>query len=202
MEKNIFCVDLDDTLCDTGSTIIEYAKYHDINKLNGSGKIETSNNNIDDYYFARMLGWNREQLIDFFNTYYPMYLEDIKVKSEAVELLQKLKELDYIIYVVTARREKKLRMVYEITKKWLEENNLAYDGLVINCTNKGEFVKSVNAKLFLDDSLKHCLDVYTYSPQTKNYLLTTPYNKAVENSNIQRVNSLDEFYEKARRLKL
>ena len=202
MRKNIFCVDLDDTLCYTGQTIIEYAKHYDITNLNGSGKIDQNSSSTDHYYFARMLGWNRKQLIEFFDACYPMYLENIKVKDDAIKLLQRVKELDYIIHIVTARREKKIGIVYDITKKWLEENNLIYDDLIIDCINKGEYVKSVNAQLFLDDSLKNCLDVYTCSPETDNYLLTTNYNKEVSSDKIKRVNDLDEFYEKVRRLKL
>jgi len=200
MKKDILCIDLDDTISDTASVIIEYAHKYDIQHFGGSGNIVVSNNNYDYYYFARMLNWNRQQLISFFNDCYLSYLKEIKPKPEAKEILKKIKELDILIYIVTARRERENKVVQEITRNWFDNNQLIYDELIVDAKDKGEIIKKIGAKFFLDDSFNNCVSVMKKSLSTKTYLMNTNFNSNIDSGRIERVQNLSEFYIKMRRL--
>lgn len=81
--KHIICVDLDDTLAESATTIISFAQKCDIEMFGGTGKMSKIDNCVDHFYFAKMLGWSTEQLIIFFDNYYLEYLKVIKPKENA-----------------------------------------------------------------------------------------------------------------------
>lgn len=196
-KKDIICFDLDDTIADSAPTIIQYAQKCDIEKFGGTGHLGKISNNCDYFYFARMLNWTTEQLIIFFDNYYLQYLKDIKPKPEASIVLSKFKQLGFDIHIVTSRVEKDNNIVEKITHEWFEKNEITFDKLIINQDEKGDYVKKVNAKFFVDDSLVNCLSVNNYSSNTKVYLMKTDFNCDVENdSNIDVVSNLEELYTK------
>ena len=75
----ILCVDLDDTLASSGKTINEHAIKFDKDILKRTTKIKKIDNCVDYYYFAKMLNWDRNDLINFFEQCYPKYLNDINM---------------------------------------------------------------------------------------------------------------------------
>ena len=75
----ILCVDLDDTLASSGKTINEHAIKFDKDILKRTTKIKKIDHCVDYYYFAKMLNWDRNDLINFFEQCYPKYLNDIKI---------------------------------------------------------------------------------------------------------------------------
>lgn len=204
MKKDIICIDLDDTISDTSSTIIEFARKYDIEHFGGTGKLNLLENSRDHYYFARMLNWNREQLINFFDDCYFKYLQEIKVKENSREIITKLKELGFYICIITARREKEGNQVYKITNNWLKANNIEYNNLILNSIDKGKLVEEMKAHIFIDDSFDNCISVRKCSPSTKVYLMNTIYNSNISNLEklgIERIQNLTEFYNKVRSLK-
>lgn len=85
--------------------------------------------------------------------------------------------------------------VEKITKKWLENNSITYDKLLINKKNKEEYISSVNCKIFVDDSIENCEKVKMLEKNIKVYLINTSYNKFEKKPGIIRVNNLEELYE-------
>ncbi len=71
MKRHILCIDLDDTISNTYSTVLKLAKEYDKKELNRTGMAEENIKSSDDYYFARMLKWTREETITFYQKYYP-----------------------------------------------------------------------------------------------------------------------------------
>lgn len=204
MKKDILCIDLDDTLSDTFQVIVDFARKYDIENYGGTGILKELVDSRDHYYFARMLNWNREQLISFFNDCYIEYLEEIKAKKNSSEVIVKLKNLGFSICILTARREKENGQVYEITSNWLKKNNIEYDNLIINSINKGKIVDKMKAKIFIDDSFDNCLSVRNCSPSTKVYLMDTVCNSCIdglEEIGIERIHDLPELYNKVRSLR-
>ena len=130
-KARIICIDLDDTLSLTADTILEFAINFDKTKLNRSGILKQIDNCEDYYYFARMLEWNREQLISFFDTCYLDYLQKIKVKPDASLIINKIKNLGIEIYIVTSRRERENNEIKIITQEWLKQNSIVYDKLFL-----------------------------------------------------------------------
>ena len=192
----IICLDLDDTIADSASTIIKYAQKCDIEMFGGDGKLKELNNNPDHFYFARMLNWNTDQLITFFDNYYIQYLKVIKPKQDASLITHKLKQMGFKIYIITARVEKENNIVEKITNKWLIDNKICFDKLVVNQSDKGDYINKVSANYFIDDSLEHCISAYYHSPITKIYLMENKFNEGLKYNNIERVSSLSELYDK------
>ena len=204
MEKPILCIDLDDVLSETYETIIKYAVMHDKLNLGRNGIINTNINSNDHYYFARCLGWSREDLISFFDKYYPDYLEEIKPKEETTIVLESIRKMNIKICIVTARRERKNKEVLSITKKWLKNNNIYYDEIYVDSCDKGEIIKEKKAKYFIDDSLENCLNVKEKSKATNVFWLETKYNKNIccNNKEIIKISSLKELIDNIRRLEM
>lgn len=189
----ILCVDLDDTLASSGKTINEYAIKFDKDILKRATKIKKIDNCVDYYYFVRMLNWDRNDLISFFEQCYPEYLNDIKIKYGTRHYLQLIKELNIKIYIVTARRETNNDQVKKITTNWLSKNKIYYDKLFINIDDKAKFLQKIKPDFYIDDSLKNCDSVEKMLPSTKIYLMNTKYNKNIKANHI-RINSIKDFY--------
>ena len=191
--KPIICLDLDDTLADSAPTIISFAQKCDVEQFNGTGTLKKISNNMDHYYFARMLNWTTDQLVIFFDNYYLKYLKEIKPMESASKITKKLKQLGFEIHIVTSRIEKENNIVENLTNNWLLNNNISFDKLVIGKINKGNYVRKVNAKYFIDDSLEHCLNAKKKSPSTKVFLMENQFNCNIK-ENIEKVNNLSNLY--------
>ena len=80
-----------------------------------------------------------------------------------------------------------------MTKKWLEDNNIYYDNLILtDAYDKHAKTKQClehNIDIMIDDSVRICSDCIENGITT--ILMDTPYNKY---SKIQRVKSWKEFY--------
>lgn len=190
----ILCVDLDDTLALSGKTIIDYAIKFDKEVLKRTTTIKKVTNCSDYYYFARMLNWNRQDLIKFFEYCYPNYLKDIKIKYGTRKYLKLLKKLNVKIYIVTSRREIRDDIVEKITIEWLKKNKLEYDKLYINIENKADLLGKLKPDYYIDDSLKNCDSVHALVPNTRIFLMNTIYNKKL-NARYERINNIKNFYD-------
>ena len=194
-KPKILCIDLDDTLALTANTILEYAIHFDKTILNRSGILKKIDTCGDYYYFTRMFGWNREQLINFFDTYYIDYLRKIKVKSDAELIIKKIKRLGIKVYIVTSRRERENNIVREITRQWLKQNKILYDKLFINVIDKSKLIEQIKPTYFVDDSYQNCLNVLQTFEKTKVFLIETDFNKNIQTKNILKIKELKELYE-------
>ena len=192
-KDNILCIDLDDTLSLTADTILKYAINFDKTKLNRSGQLKKIENCEDYYYFARMLGWNKEQLISFFDTCYINYLQKIEVKSDASIIIKKIKNLGVKVYIVTSRREYENNKIMEITQEWLKQNEIFFDKLFVDVINKSELMKQIKPTYFVDDSYKNWFGVSQVCENTKVFLIETDFNKSIQVENILKVKNLKEL---------
>lgn len=80
----------------------------------------------------------------------------------------------------------------QITKDWLCENNVKYDKLFMNSSDKLKLVKENNIDIFIDDSLKNCMQI-SDNTNTKVYFMTSMVNRNIEVNNIKRVYSWPEI---------
>ena len=81
-----------------------------------------------------------------------------------------------------------------MTKKWLDENNIYYDNLILTDAydihaKSLECLKN-DIDIMIDDSVRICSDLITSGITT--ILMDTPYNRKI---NIKRVKNWEEFYE-------
>lgn len=187
-----YAFDLDDTLSDTASVINEYAEKFDKEFLKGNGKMKKINNSVDYYYFAEALKWNKDNIRDFFKQYYIEIIEKVKVKPFVSETINKLKSENNEIYIITARRKMEENVIENITKKWLNKNNIYYDGLYINAKEKVSLVNELNIDFFIDDSYKNCKEVLE-NTKAKVFMVKTEFNKQIKDNKIRSIKSINQI---------
>lgn len=185
-------IDIDDTISNTFETFLPYIKKYVEQELNR--KLDLNLSSKTDYYnIIEKYDLSRKEAKLFWMQYYIPMLENVIPKQSAVEIINKIKNKGNKIILITARIDDEIVDARAITEKWLKENKISYDKLIINSHNKLEIAQRENIDIFIDDSIRNCEMVSSGSIKT--YMMTTENNKYYENNNIVKVNSWDEFYE-------
>ena len=189
-------IDIDDTITNTYDIMFNYAQYYTINDI---GKdIEDVNRKIITHMYTKTFhNWNDEEDREFIDKYYKRTILNVLPKMYAVETINKFKENGDKIYLITARIPSKKFNVEEETKKWLEKYNIKYDKLVINSQDKVKVAKENNIEIFVDDSIKNCVQMS--NSKIKTYIMDSIINKEFEDKNIKRVYSWPHLYREIER---
>lgn len=187
-------IDIDDTTVITVKPMIKYADKYDIEVLGRKG----TNGNLglikNRYYLEALYGWTKEEKYGFFNMYYKNVLEECTLMSNADKVLQKLKKEGNEIYFITARLSNIENCDTEkITRETLDENNIPYDELIINASDKLKVCKEKEIELFIEDSYETCKELFENG--IKSILMTTKMNEKIDSGIIPRVKNWDEVYE-------
>ena len=188
-------IDIDDTTMITVNSMIKYADKYDIEILGRKG----TNGNLglikNRYYLKVLYNWDEKTKFDFFDTFYKNVLEECIPMPNAPEVITKLKKDGNKISFVTARLLNiKNCNTEEITKKSLKDNNIPYDKLVINISDKLKYCKENGIEIFIEDSFDTCKQLEENGIKT--FLMTTKMNQELNEGDIERVNNWDELYKK------
>lgn len=188
-------IDIDDTISDTYETQFNVAQHYTINVLKRDGKIKELNDLTTHFYNKYLHSWTDEEEMEFFTKYYKECLEKIRPKMYAKEIIDTLKEEGHKIYLITARFDWADTKAYDVTKKWLEDNKINYDKLIINAQDKGKIAKENNIDIFFDDSYENCKKLLEAGIKT--YLMDSRVNRGIkEDEKIERIYSWPHFYQK------
>ena len=57
-------------------------------------------------------------------------------------------------------------LIAKITKNWLEKNNIKYNELFLGHKDKRKIIQDNNIEVFIDDSLKTCMEIYEMGIKT------------------------------------
>lgn len=191
-------IDIDDTISNTYEYLFPYAQKYTIEDLNKEIK-NINRNAITHMYVQTFHNWTEEQSTDFFNKYYEKIIKHVKPKLYSVDIINKLKEEGHKIYLITARFEIDNFSVESETKKWLKENNIKYDELIINAQDKVAVVKDKEVNLFIDDSIKNCADIAQAGIKT--FMMDSIVNLNYKNDRLTRVYSWPHLYQEISNLK-
>lgn len=186
-------IDIDDTISNTFETFLPYMKKFVEQDLNRKLDLNLTSR-IDYYNIIEKYGVSEDEARTFWMNYYVSILENVKPKKSSVEIINELKEKGNQIFLITARFDDGIVDVRAITEKWLEQNNIKYDKLIINSHNKLEIAKQEEIDIFIDDSIRNCEMIS--SGNIKTYMFSTDNNNYYENEKIEKVISWNEFYEK------
>ncbi len=189
-------VDLDDTISDTASEIIEDAKDFHLTVLNRELKVKNIENCVDYFYFAHMMDWNKEDTTAFFKSRYPNYLRNVKLNEGVNEALNFLRQNHVIIHIVSARLLREEENVFELTNKWLNDNGVPFDTLDIGSKDKLASVKKFNTKIFIDDSIENCQIMQNEISGCKSIKFCTKFNNAIKDNQIEEARNWQEIKEK------
>ena len=97
---------------------------------------------------------------DLFKIFEKNHIRDIHTSSEAKEgaskALKWLHEHNFEIFIITARNTD---FAYNDSKKFLDNNDLFFDKLIVDSNNKAEVCQKENISLFIDDKESVCDDL-------------------------------------------
>ena len=181
-------IDIDNVISNFNDTLLTEYLLHD-KELRNSGII----NKNADYIRKGMFDWNEDEETNFYKNNIERIAKKLGVIEGAKEYIDKLHDDGHIIWIITGRDNGEYIEPYNMTKRWLDENNIYYDNLILtNAYDKHAKTKQClehNIDIMIDDSVRICSDCIENGITT--ILMDTPYNKY---SNIQRVKSWKEFY--------
>ena len=116
------------------------------------------------------------------------------IKKDASKFLNQLKSNGHKIIIATARANDWHTNPEEITKKWLENNNIPYDKLYIGRWDKELICEEENADIFVDDDIKITTKVAEHNKNMKVFLASSDYNKTQEIPEIvTRIETIEEI---------
>ena len=179
-------IDIDDTISETFETLLPFAQKYTIEDLKKESKVHMDGNLANHFYIVYMNDWNEEEATNFWYKYYGKILRELNIKKFAAEVIKKLKQEGHSIYLITARWDMPNDNIKEITEKWLKENLVEYDELIINASDKLKIVKENNIDIFIDDSFNNCKTIAN-NTKTKVYMMTSRVNGSLEDEKIKRV---------------
>ena len=187
-------IDIDDTTFVTVNAMIKYADIYHSQVLgreiakNSLGLIQNR------YYLKAIYGWNDKEKFDFFDKYYKNVLEECTMLPFANKVIQKLKEEGDSIHFITARLMNINDCDTEgITKKSLKDNDIPYDSLNLQISDKLTFCKENKIDLCIEDSYETCRELTDNG--IKSILMTTKMNADIDDKEIVRVNNWNEIYD-------
>lgn len=182
-------IDIDNVISNFDEMLLETYLIHD-KELRNTGIINPNAK----YIRTGMFDWSNEEELSFYKDNIECIAKKLKVKEKAKEYIDRLHNDGHFIYIITGRDNGDYSEPYNMTKKWLDENNIYYDNLILTDAydihaKSLECLKN-DIDIMIDDSVRICSDLITSGITT--ILMDTPYNRKI---NIKRVKNWEEFYE-------
>lgn len=182
-------IDIDNVISNFDEMLLETYLIHD-KELRNTGIINPNAK----YIRTGMFDWSNEEELSFYKDNIECIAKKLKVKEKAKEYIDRLHSDGHFIYIITGRDNGEYSEPYNMTKKWLDENNIYYDNLILTDAydmhaKSLECLKN-DIDIMIDDSVRICSDLITSGITT--ILMDTPYNRKI---NIKRVKNWEEFYE-------
>lgn len=194
-------LDLDDTICDTASVIMEKAIEFHKTVLHREVNLIDVNDCEDYFYFAHSLGWENDEVRNFFSWCYPYYLKEVTVLDGVSAVLRELHDLGCKIHIVTARYLSDKEDVVALTRAWLDANKVVYDTLDIGQHTKIDAVKKYRCEVFVDDSFKNCCEIEKCCPVKLVMLMSSKYNENLKNEKIIKIDNWNQLKNNVLKLK-
>lgn len=185
-------IDIDGVLLDLERFAIDYGTKFCIEE-NLDIKI-----NIQEYWEGLKFNWTEEQENKFWNKYIIKYFKQYPPREFASEIIKKLKKEGNKIYIITARNEEGLPQEeygksQEITKTWLNENNIEYDKLIFTPdSEKLEQCLKNNVEIMIEDSPTNIKNISEKIPVIK---YNCSYNENILGKNIITTYSWYQIYD-------
>lgn len=179
-------IDIDNTITNTLPVLREYCQKYNEEVVKRDLKL-----NEKGFATYNLYEWTEEENTDFCRKYLEEVVMQAKVKENAKEIIEKLKKEENIIYIITARTKEHFENPYAVTERFLKEKGIAYDELIVDCTEKDKFCKENNIDIMIDDEPHN---IEAISKTIPVIVFQEIYNKNCEGSNIIKVNHWNEIY--------
>lgn len=191
-------IDIDDTLTDTYELIFNYAQYFTANELKKEIN-QVDREKIKDRFTKNFHNWAKEDEEAFFDKYYETIVSNVRIKPFAKEIIDKLRDEKNEIYFITARFLSSKFDIEQATKKWLEENEIEYEGIYLNVSDKAKIIKENKIDILIDDNINNCLNAVENGIKT--YIMDSLVNYSFKDERIERIYSWPHLYQVINRYK-
>lgn len=150
---------------------------------------------VSKYHENEIFNWSEEQDIKFWNKYIIEYFKNTPIKNFASEVIAKLRQEGHKIFIITARNEYGMPKEYygqeqEITKQWLEKNNIKYDKIMFEVEKLEPCIEN-KIDVMIEDSPSNINEL---SKHIKVIKFDCQYNKNVNNENVITAYSWHHIY--------
>ena len=184
-------IDIDNTITDIEDELMKsafnYAKR--LNKEINYDYLNSEDKNNDGGIYQKIFNFTYEELKYFLKDIQEEIVNKAVPRKNAINCINKLKEKENEIYIITARDSEFHDDPYKLSKDWLDKNNIKYDKLIVNAREKASICKKENIDIFIDDNINNCIDIANLGIKTIRISEDeTNYN------NIVNVKTWDEIY--------
>ena len=125
-------IDIDDTLTNAHELRLTYGQKFDYENFGGE-KLKNPNGRDTMDIFS----WDFETDMKLWWESLGIAEQNNNARPFASEITKRLRQEGHKIYIITARTEDYFKSPYEDSKKWLNNNNIEFDDIIIGCKNKG-----------------------------------------------------------------
>lgn len=167
----IIGIDIDNVISDLDKTFLEEFLKEDKNKRN-TGIVNPNAKHMTE----GMFDWTQNEIDDFLVNNMDRMSMNFELIPQSKYYIDKLKDNGNKIIIITGRDKRLFKNPKEVTKEWLEKNNIYYDELVFKKSpNKIEECKNYKVDIMLDDL---AINVKKLRENNINaYLVKTRYNE-------------------------
>lgn len=152
--------------------------------------------NPDGYDSDTVFNATKEMDSEFWYTYLYDYAKNEPVRKFAGEVIDKLRDKGYEIYIITARyltnRDDDLgKKMRNIVIEWLKENSVNYDQIIFSPEDKFEICKENNIGIMIEDKVENINNISKILPVI---CFNAAYNQTCKGENIFRAYSWYDIY--------
>lgn len=184
-------IDIDDTMTNSLEQIRKYIQKY--------GHLYCKNNELSSMEEEILRGSHMTPVVqEFFSKYSIEISNEVKVKKDAKEVIDKLHEEGNEIIIVTARADNYYKDAYKYCYDYLKREGIYFDKLVTSMPYKHKLCKDEGIDLMIDDAVDTCEEVRKLG--IKSLLFNSEINNNKQTT-CDRVNSWVEVYNYIHNLK-
>ena len=180
-------LDIDNVITDFDKKLLKEFLKEDKKKRN-KGII-----NLDGNWIKDMFDWSKDEVKEFYHNNMEGFAKEFESRKDAKYYMDKLLNDGHKLYLISHRSYPDYKKPYEVTKKWLSDNNINYTKLILSeTTNKTKECKENNIDIMFDDVRVNCRQLIEGGINC--YLMGTDYNQKKLNG-LKVVKNWKELYE-------
>lgn len=132
----------------------------------------------------------------FVHETFPVMAKMVPLKSDVVEILNKLHKQGHKIIFISARNKEEYKDPYKLSYEYLKANNVPFDKLIVDVKDKAKECVLQQIDLFIDDDFRNCKAVKNVGIETWQFsnVFTIP------NNDLKVVKSWEDVYKKVQEM--
>lgn len=179
-------IDIDNTITDTLPILKKYCKKYNDTVIKRN--LQMHEDGVASY---NLYDWTPEENMDFCIKYLEEIVLQAKVKENAKEIIQKLKNEGHLIYIISSRAVPMFKTPYETTEKFLKDHGIVYDKLLVGSLDKKPSCIENKLDVLIEDESKYINEIAEFIPVI---VPNEIYNKDCIGKNILRANNWIAIY--------